>query len=178
MKKTISCILLILNCSFASAQSETSNLLRPKASIQIGSGFPGILLIDELTTDKRFDRIAIPLISLSFNYKLNSRLSSGIYFGIEHEKQSGTIINFEGPTISTVSGIYLNYHLKRKRNLSLFDPYVGLSVFYYSLEKVISSPIIPSLRIGFNFFGKNKIFGNLNIGTGVALGEFSIGYHL
>ena len=159
------------------AQSAQSSIpdFKYKILFKISSGYPGILYLDELTQPARFEREAFPPLAAQIDYAIFPRISASLYFGYEYEKVSGTLTNFPGPTKSLVTGVGLAYHLIRNYNLNWFDPYAGLTFYYYDTN-YIPKGFSPAFRIGANFFIYKNLGANLNVGVGAALVEAGLIY--
>ncbi len=160
--------------SFSKAQEKKA--FEHVSLIKVGSGFIGLLYLDELASGDQFGREALPPVSASFEWRFKPRLSLGYYFGYEYEKLSGTTVGFEGPNHSIVTGVNMNFHILRYQNLKWFDPYLGLSFYYYSFELLTRNGFSPAYRIGSNFYINEKWGANMNIGVGAALLELNMLY--
>lgn len=141
---------------------------------KLTTGYPGLLQVDELLDVYQFDRKAVVPLGVSLDYQVLKRFSVGAYFGYEYEAQSGTTINFEGPTHSFVYGFTTDFHLLKRDRFIRFDPYLGMSLFYYSIST--SRKVQPAYRVGANIFIKRNLGLNVNVGVGVALAEAGIIY--
>lgn len=162
------------------AQSElfaqsTAPDFKYKMLFKISSGYPGILYLDEMTQPARFERKAIVPLSAQIDYAFLPRISASFYFGYEYEKVSGTLTDFPGPTKSLVTGLGVEYHFIRNQSLRWFDPYGGITFYYYD-TRFIPKGISPAFRIGANFFIYKKLGANINVGVGAALVEAGIIY--
>ncbi len=176
MKKCL--IIILLVCCTITLKAQENDSFEKVSFIKAGSGFIGLLYLDELASGDQFGREALPPVSASFEWRFKPRLSLGYYFGYEYEKLSGTTVGFEGPNHSIVTGVNMNFHFLRYQNLNWFDPYIGLSLYYYSFELLTRNGFSPAYRIGSNFYINEKWGANLNIGVGAALIEFSVMYKL
>ncbi len=180
MKKLTIILLLLIAILTAqtdlSAQSSVPDF-KYKLLFKISSGYPGLLYLDELKQPKRFEREAIIPLSAEIAYAFSYSLSATFYFGYEYEKVSGTLTDFPGPTKSMVTGLGLQYHLIRNYNVRWFDPYGGLSFYYYDTPLLLKK-ISASFRVGANFFIFKNFGANINVGVGAALIEAGLIYGL
>lgn len=144
--------------------------------LTVGVGFLGLLYLDEFRQETQFTRKALPPVFAQYDRQLWRRLSIGAYFGLEHEMQSGTFKDFDGPTTSLVSGLLTDFHFVRLSNRKFFDPYIGLSFFYYD-SSGLEKTVLPGLRIGCNFQVYSGLKVRLNTGVGAALIETGLTYN-
>jgi len=174
---TILLIALLTTQSELIAQ-ETTPDSKYKWLFKISTGYPGLLNLDERFMDKQFERKAILPISVQIDYAFYPRFSASFYFGYEYEKISGTSLNFPGPNESLATGLGLDFHFIRNHNIKWFDPYGGMSFYYYNTENYIPKGITPALRLGANFFIHKSFGANINVGLGAALFEAGLIYGL
>jgi hypothetical protein len=161
------------------AAQEVSNSAENRNQLTAGVGFIGLLYIDEFWQDPLFERKAFVPIFMQYDRQLWERLSIGAYFGLEHEMQSGTAKDFDGPTTSIVTGLLADFHVVRFSKRKFFDPYIGLSFFYYDTSGDtygLYKTVVPGLRIGFNMKVYRNLKIRLNVGGGAAIIETGLVY--
>jgi hypothetical protein len=180
MKKITTTILLIalLTTQSELLAQETTPDSKYKMLFKISSGYPGLLQIDEIYFPARFEREAIVPLSVQVDYSFYPRFSATFYFGYEYEKISGTTIHFPGPTSSLVTGFGLEFHFIRNQNIQWFDPYAGMTFYYYYPNTFVPTGISPALRLGANFFIYKNFGVNINAGPGAAIFEAGFIYGL
>lgn len=168
----VSAFITLIRFQPLQAQAMTESI-ENRNQLTAGVGFLGLLYLDEFRQETLFTRKALPPIFVQYDRQLWQRFSVGVYFGMEYEMQSGTIKDFDGPTTSIVSGLLADYHFIRLIKRKYFDPYIGLSFYYYD-SSGLDNTVLPGLRLGCNI----KVYKNfrirLNTGAGASLIESGI----
>ena len=102
-----------------------------EVSVGLGSGYPGILLLDEITDDSNFtfEREALPPINIWAETNIARRWSAGVYFGYEYEEKSGSVIGFSGSNKALIAGgtIYWYINGRFAEKPTFFNPYLGVT---------------------------------------------------
>ncbi|MFT6036904.1 MAG: hypothetical protein ACI9XJ_002492 [Marivirga sp.] len=178
MKVTVQRILLVFVLSYLFTlqqlkAQEVTNSVENRNQLTSGIGFIGLLYLDEFMQETLFKRKAFPPIFIQYDRQLWERLSVGCYIGLEHEMQSGTPKDFDGPTTSVVYGLVTDFHIVRFSKRNFIDPYIGISFFYYDCSG-LDKTVVPGLRIGFNMKAYRNLKIRLNVGAGAALIETGI----
>ncbi|MBK6266106.1 hypothetical protein JKA74_13765 [Marivirga sp. S37H4] len=180
MKRITTTLLLLLTMLIAQLELSGQSIVpdaKYKVLFKLSSGYPGLLSLDELRQPNRFERQAIVPLSAQIDHHIFPRISATFYFGYEYEKVSGTLTDFPCPTKSMVTGLGLEFHLIRNHNLRWFDPYGGITFYYYDTP-LLAKEIFPAFRAGANFFIYKNFGTNINVGVGAALIEAGFIYGL
>jgi hypothetical protein len=172
---TLPLLLVLIIAQMELVAQEFTQDSKHKLLFKISSGYPGLLQLDELTQPALFNRKAIVPLSTELCYNIFPHISVNFYFGYEYEKISGTLTDFPGPTKSIVTGFGFQVHLLKNFKLSWFDPYTGITLYYYDTT-ILEKSILPSYRVGANLFIYKNFGANINVGVGAALVEAGLIY--
>lgn len=178
MKGTLVTLLLLISLNLFGQKHSFKEI-----SIGLGSGYPGILKLDEITDDSNFtfEREALPPINIWAETNIARRWSAGIYFGYEYEGKSGTVIGFSGSNKALIAGGTIYWYINRRfsEKPTVFNPFVGALFTYSDIDT--DTPIrgfIPSFALGLDVVFHKNWLSRLKFGYGSAIAEISFAYRL